>query len=59
MNSTREGIFITDISGNILKILNARLFSFMKEGRWHCGFLALNPVKQDTQYAITVNISNI
>lgn len=29
-----------------------------KEGRWHHGVLALNPVSKETQYAITVNITN-
>ena len=29
-----------------------------KEGRWHKGFLALNPVTEESQYVITVNITN-
>ena len=31
----------------------------IKDGKWHHGFLALNPVTEETQYAITINITNI
>ncbi|MBQ3751747.1 MAG: hypothetical protein II865_10670 [Bacteroidales bacterium] len=31
----------------------------IKAGKWHHGFLALNPVTEETQYAITINITNI
>jgi len=45
-------------AGGLLHHIGAQPPMRLKEGRWHSGFLALSPVNEDTQYAITVNISN-
>lgn len=45
-------------TGKLLQHFQNQPPLILKDGRWHNGFLALNPVTEDTQYAITVNITN-
>lgn len=45
-------------SGKLLQHIQNQQPLTLKEGRWHSGFLALNPVTEETQYAITVDITN-
>lgn len=45
------------IAGKLQEHANQQPPLKLKEGRWYSGFLSLNPVEKETQYAITVNIN--